>query len=146
MKELREAQKKLTHKQGKFTNALISNGFNATEAAKEAYPNIKTDLTARVMGSENLTKPNIQEAINNSLPDLDSCAKSVTTIQKKCMIKKDYPTALKCVDTHIRMQNGYKESIDLQLKHDPESMLEIDDMRIRLKLLEEHTLDTVECT
>lgn len=35
---------------------------NATQAVKEVY-NVKNDLTARVMGSQNLTKPNIVSAL-----------------------------------------------------------------------------------
>lgn len=53
--------KGLTAKQKKFVQGIAS-GKNATQATKEAY-NVTNDLTARVIGSENLTKPNIKNAL-----------------------------------------------------------------------------------
>ena len=51
---------KLKPKQARFVRAYIDNGGNATQAAITAGYNQKT---ARQIGSENLTKPYIQEAI-----------------------------------------------------------------------------------
>ena len=50
----------LTDKQRLFVDAYIANKFNATKAAVEAGYSHKT---ARVIGAENLTKPNIKAAI-----------------------------------------------------------------------------------
>ena len=50
----------LTDKQRLFVDAYLANRFNATKAAIEAG---YSDKTARVIGAENLTKPNIKAAI-----------------------------------------------------------------------------------
>lgn len=63
---------KLTKKQRGFVNDYVEIGI-ASEAVKKNY-NVSTDLTARSIGSENLTKPNIinaievkQESLKNAL-------------------------------------------------------------------------------
>jgi len=67
------ATKKLTRKQKIFVDEFVATGVGS-RAAKKAYA-IKAkdpkqaDLTARVIASENLTKPNIQNAIQEALPD-----------------------------------------------------------------------------
>jgi hypothetical protein len=67
------ATKKLTKKQKIFVEEFVATGVGV-KAAKKAYkikatdPK-KADLTARVIASENLTKPNIQSAIQEALPD-----------------------------------------------------------------------------
>lgn len=53
---------RLTKKQRKFVNRYADTG-NATLAVKEAGYDVANDLTARVIGSENLTKPNIIEEL-----------------------------------------------------------------------------------
>lgn len=50
----------LTDKQRRFADEYVANGFNATQAAIKAGYSKKT---ARKIGSENLTKPAIQEYI-----------------------------------------------------------------------------------
>ena len=54
-----------TLKQQRFVNEYLEVG-NATEAAMRAY-NPQNRATARVIGSENLTKPNIRDLIDNTL-------------------------------------------------------------------------------
>ncbi len=51
--------KKLTKKQKKFVDSYMESG-NATKAAKKAYKT-SNDASARSIGSQNLTKLNIQE-------------------------------------------------------------------------------------
>ena len=51
----------LTAKQELFVSAYCSNGFNATQAAIEAGYSADS---AREIGSENLTKPDIAEAVD----------------------------------------------------------------------------------
>lgn len=58
---------KLTKKQRGFVKDYLETG-NATQAVKNHY-NVSNDLTARVIGSENLTKPNIIEVINEALTE-----------------------------------------------------------------------------
>lgn len=58
--------KTLTDKQRKFIDAYFSCGLNATEAAREAG---YSDKTARSIGSENLTKPDIRQEIDRRLAE-----------------------------------------------------------------------------
>ena len=57
----------LTRKQRVFADEYINSG-NASLAVKKAY-NVKNNQTARSMGSENLTKPNIREYIEEQAID-----------------------------------------------------------------------------
>lgn len=56
----------LSKKQQDFIDAYLSNGWNATRAAIAAG---YSEKTARFIGSENLTKPNIQAEIKRRLED-----------------------------------------------------------------------------
>jgi phage terminase small subunit len=56
---------KLTIKQEKFVNEVVKSG-NATQAVKNVYKKT-TEWSARAIGSENLTKPNIKKAIDDRL-------------------------------------------------------------------------------
>jgi phage terminase small subunit len=58
--------KPLTVKQKKFVKAYVATDGNGQEAAKQVY-DVKTDGVARSIASENLTKPNVRFAIEQSL-------------------------------------------------------------------------------
>jgi hypothetical protein len=58
--------KKLTIKQKKFVKAYVATDGNGQEAAKAVY-DVKNDNVARNIASENLTKPNVKEAIDQAL-------------------------------------------------------------------------------
>lgn len=58
--------KPLTVKQKKFVKAYVATDGNGQESAKVSY-NVKTDNAARSIASENLTKPNVKFAIEQSL-------------------------------------------------------------------------------
>ena len=64
MKE--ELRLRLTTKQRKFVDAYVQNGGNGIGAIKTAGYNCKNDNSARVQASENLKKPNIILAIEES--------------------------------------------------------------------------------
>lgn len=59
--KLQKKLPKLTKKQKGFVDDYVISG-NASESIKKNY-NVTTDLTARTMGSENITKPNVALAI-----------------------------------------------------------------------------------
>lgn len=61
----------LTNRQKAFVEAYLANGFNATQAAITAGYSAKT---ARFMGSENLTKPNIASLIAERMKALTMSA------------------------------------------------------------------------
>lgn len=56
---------RLTRKQNSFVKGILS-GQSATQAAVTAY-NVRDTKTASVIASENLTKPNIKEALEEAL-------------------------------------------------------------------------------
>lgn len=68
---------KLTQKQNVFVNELV-NGKSATQAALVAY-NTSDPNTAKVIASENLTKPNIKEAIEEALRSNGLSLSSITS-------------------------------------------------------------------
>ena len=57
---------RLTDKQRKFADAYVNNGGKGVEAIRAAGYNCSTDNSARVQASENLKKPNIILAIEQS--------------------------------------------------------------------------------
>lgn len=61
----------LTTKQQAFVEAYLSNGFNATQAALSAG---YSEKTARSIGSENLTKPDISEVIQQRIAEMTMSA------------------------------------------------------------------------
>ena len=58
--------KPLTIKQKKFVKAYVATDGNGQEAAKMAY-DVKSDAVARTVASENITKPNVKDAIEKAL-------------------------------------------------------------------------------
>ncbi len=56
----------LTKQDIKFVEEYVEHG-NATKAAQEAYPTVKTYSSAATKGSDNLKSPKIQEAIDDAL-------------------------------------------------------------------------------
>jgi phage terminase small subunit len=60
---MKATSKKLTGKQELFVKHYVSNGLNATQAMIDAG---YSEKTARMQGSQNLTKVNIQEAIQKA--------------------------------------------------------------------------------
>jgi phage terminase small subunit len=56
---------KLTKKQRGFITDYVETG-NASLAARQNY-DVTDDATARMIGSENLTKPNIKQAVSEAL-------------------------------------------------------------------------------
>ena len=65
--------RKPTLKQRHFIKAYVQNGGNATQAALEAYDT--TYDTARVIGCENLTKPNIKQVIDRLMEAVELSTK-----------------------------------------------------------------------
>lgn len=57
---------KLTDKQKRFVDPFVNNGGNGVETVVAAGYNCKNDNSARVLASENLKKPNIILAIEQS--------------------------------------------------------------------------------
>ena len=71
-----DKQRPLTIKQRKFTKAYIETNGNATQAALQAYTTDDPN-TAGMIGSSNLRKPKIKEAIETALIELELNPKTV---------------------------------------------------------------------
>lgn len=61
-----DSPRKLTVKQKKFVKEYVLNNGNGQEAAKAVY-DVANDNVARNIASENLTKPNVKDAIEQAL-------------------------------------------------------------------------------
>lgn len=68
----------LTPKQRAFCDYYVANNGNATQAAKDAGYNCKSEISYRTQGKENLTKPNIiayLEVIEKEAKEKRMCGK-----------------------------------------------------------------------
>ena len=126
---------KLTLKQRRFIDAYIETG-NATEAARKAG---YSEKTARFVGAENLTKPNIRQAIQARLDAMES-AKTATPeevmqhltaamrgeIQEECIVVEG--TGDGCSEARImQKQIGARERLkaaELLLKRYPTKLMQ----------------------
>jgi len=103
--------RKPTLKQRRFIKAYVQNGGNATQAALEAYDT--TYATARVIGCENLTKPNIKRVIDCLMEAVELSTKdSLRTIKDafSATDKNDYPDhrmRLEAVSMFFKLKGAY---------------------------------------
>lgn len=72
---------RLTKKQKGFVKDYVNTGIGSL-AVKKNY-DVSNDETARVIASENLTKPNIQKAIADMLPDELLAEKHLALLNKQ---------------------------------------------------------------
>lgn len=101
---------KLTKQDMKFVEGIVEHG-NRTQAAQEAY-GIENYGYARVKGSEQLTKPNIQEAVK-SLADRISNDKLVRVLTEGLDAMRgedpDHATRHKFLDTSLKLKGAYTD-------------------------------------
>ncbi len=103
--------RKPTLKQRRFIKAYVQNGGNATQAALEAYDT--TYDTARVIGCENLTKPNIKRVIDCLMEAVELSTKDSLRAIKDALgatDKNDYPDhrmRLKAVSMFFKLKGAY---------------------------------------
>jgi len=100
-----------TLKQHRFIKAYVQNGGNATQAALEAYDT--TYDTARVIGCENLTKPNIKRVIDCLMEAVELSTKDSLRAIKDAFSatdKNDYPDhrmRLKAAVMLLKLRGAY---------------------------------------
>jgi len=103
--------RKPTLKQRRFIKAYVQNGGNATQAALEAYDT--TYATARVIGCENLTKPNIKRVIDCLMEAVELSTKDSLRAIKDAFSatdKNDYPDhrmRLEAVSMFFKLKGAY---------------------------------------
>ncbi len=113
--------KKLTRKQKTFVKAYIETG-NGRESARRAY-NVKNDNVAGVVAGENLTKPNVKNAILEALPD-DLLARvhqeglEATFTDKYNTDEADYAVRHKYLDTAYKIKGSFapEKSVTLNIE------------------------------
>ena len=103
------SKEKLTPKQAKFVECYLANGMNGTKACIEAG---YSEKTARTQGAENITKPNIQEAIKKA--QAKTSEKLVITRES---LLKDIQVAKDMALTEEQPQfQAYLKAIEMQAK------------------------------
>lgn len=106
----------LTKKQQGFVKDYLETG-NATEAVRRNY-NVSDDLTARVIGSENLTKPNIQEVIKSLAERIDD---DTLILKHRQFLNSDKEEiGIKALDMGYKLKGAYapEKSIALNVNAD----------------------------
>ena len=107
---MRAARRRPTPKQQRFIRSYVNNGGNATQAALEAY---KTDYaTARAIGSETLTKPNIRREIDKLMGGVQLTTKDAIRTVKEALGAStdkgpDWPARLKAADMTLKLADAY---------------------------------------
>ena len=110
--------RELTIKQRKFKAAYIKNGGNATQAALEAYDTDNENI-AGAIGSDNLRKPKIKQAIEMALIELELSPRSVLKdfIDIKETHKVENPNAaVRAIENIANIMNLYPSQKSLSLQ------------------------------
>ncbi len=105
----------MTEKQRRFCDAYLANGCNATQAAIEAGYRKKT---ARSVGSENLTKPDISAYLSEQIRKMHSSkiasADEILSFLSSVAMGEEKETVVasngKVVEVPVSMQNRMKAS------------------------------------
>jgi len=77
--------RRLTKKQRKFTKEYLSNGGNASQAARDTYE-VTTDNSAAVQGHRVLKNPRVQAMIDLALQEEELDATTIASIIKQGLI------------------------------------------------------------
>ena len=107
----------MTLKQRKFVKGYIKNGGNATQAALEAY-DTDNDNVAGMLGSENIRKPKIKQAIEMALIELELSPRSVLKdfIDIKETHKVENPNAaVRAIENIANIMNLYPSQKSLSM-------------------------------
>lgn len=100
-------------KQKLFVKKYLENNGNATEAAFEVY-NVKNRNVAHSIGSENLRKPTIQQAIREALQAKGLTPESISEYLKEAIVsglgqKSTNSDALRGIDLYAKLVGGYDQ-------------------------------------
>ena len=111
----------LRPKQKEFVKNYIANGGNATQAVKDSKYDVKNDNVAGSIGSENLTKPKIQEAIKSladEIPDSLLIEKHIALLNKMEKVTKNNMTSgeIDVIDTGEIDAQAVKAGLDMAYK------------------------------
>ena len=108
---MKDVKKRLTIKQRKFVKHYIKSG-NGTQSALQAY-DTKSDKVAGIMAVENLGKPSIQEAVNQSLQsaglDLTTLASEAKGLAMATVDKVSADTKLRTIVELWKLTGAYPD-------------------------------------
>lgn len=138
----------MTLKQQRFVKEYISNGGNSSQAALKVY-DVKPEI-ARSMGSENLAKPDIKQAIESALSSLDitpsSVAKEINNLATKNVEKISGDVKLKANIELLKLMGAYPGSkhtnINIGLKGNVADM-NFADVKKELKVIDSELADSL---
>ncbi|MDA2930738.1 terminase small subunit [Acidobacteria bacterium AH-259-O06] len=114
---------RLTVKQQRWIEAYVENGGNATQAALEAYDTGYD--SARVIGSENLAKPNIRWEIQARMGDARLTTEDALHTVKQALEatnvkdRPDWRSRLKAADMTLKLTGAYSRG---EMKNDDEDV------------------------
>ena len=115
---LKEVVENLTPKQHGFVKDYLETG-NASLAVKSNY-NVKNDATARSIGRENLTKPNIRAVIVKQLADTGIGEKEMqlltSTLKRNIAQTKDLSASNRAIDITLKLVGAYPPEKHAPLK------------------------------
>ena len=106
-----EISPRLTTKQQSFV-ACINSGMNGTQAAKVSY-RVANDNTAAVIAYENLRKPQIVSAINNSVNEYTLRHQTIQELSRQLKATKYYSSAKVYVPDHAVRMRAIKMTLRL---------------------------------
>ena len=125
-----------------FVNTYLTNGYNATQAYKTAYPNCKSGQDR--CGHHLLSINEIKEKINKAKTELESwlkggrelCDKLFSERYEACVSKNDNTNAIRCIENKAKNVGYY--ALDNEQRTEKREMDErhlIEARRIALVLL-----------
>lgn len=102
--------RKLTFKQKAFVKEYISNNGNGTQAVLKTY-DVKNEEVARSIASENLTKPDvketIQEILNRKGLGLEHISEEINVLANASVTNVSADVKLRSLDTLLKLHGAY---------------------------------------
>ena len=111
-----EKKPKLTVKQAEFVKEYVKNNGNGSAAAKKVY-NTTTDLAARAIASENLTKPNIQQALLRAAERMGITEEKIMQPVVDALNDEQLDMRLKGHDRIVKLINGKENGLQLNIEN-----------------------------
>lgn len=145
----------MTLKQRTFIKKYLENHGNGTKAALEAYDVSDPDV-AKVIASENLTKPNVKRAIELALEAKGLTDEYISELLREATVaglgnKASNSDSLRGIDMMLKLKDAYPTQKTAHLRVDYQSeykakleKMSIPELREKIKSLDEKTKQLLE--